>query len=675
MRYTLRLLTLQQFQRASALVCACEALRREAAQSGDLRWGREPFRIGLWVGQRATPNWTDQSDEAIKQDHGQYQQGSSVGGSGSPHQLTNCPWCGTAIDPGKNIRVHKYPGREARTFVYCGDALGRCLFSERQAPAEGLPVLVVDEEIYRRLPAMLIATVDKFAQLPWQGATQMLFGQVSSHCPRHGFRSPSIDDADNHPKSGRMPAVKSAEHPPLRPPDLVIQDELHLISGPLGTLVGLYETAVERLCSWQVDGRRVLPKVIASTATVRRAAEQVDALFTRRLAVFPPQALDVRDNFFSVQREPSDEHPGRRYLGICAPGKRIKVALIRVYVALLAASQQLYERDGGAADPWMTLVGYFNAMREQHRKTLDAPQDEAQGAPDLKLPEWQVLSRPDPARNTADFHLTVGAPPPGYERTFSKIVLAERLREVRAVVGFTRIISPGDFDEGDTQQADRRAPHSRKAPKWVPATEVHGEGIFFELREELLLDWTREALQEQREALFLESHRRWRHYRRLPEPDAGFPGIRYVLLHSFAHALMRQLSLECGYAAASIRERIYSREPEQDGGPMAGVLIYTAAPDSEGTLGGLVSLGQPEALARHLGQALEQIRLCASDPLCAEHAPSLDGLTLHAAACHACLFAPETSCERGNRYLDRAVLVRTVAGGRSALFQPENQSS
>lgn len=156
--------------------------------------------------------------------------------------------------------------------------------------------------------------------------------------------------------------------------------------------------------------------------------------------------------------------------------------------------------------------------------------------------------------------------------------------------------------------------------------------------------------------------------RRLPEPRANFPGVRYVLLHSFAHALMRQVALECGYTVASIRERIYALEPTDEDGPMAGVLLYTAAPDSEGTLGGLVSLGHPAALGRHIAGALSAMRLCASDPLCAEHTPLTEPQTLHAAACHACLFAPETSCERGNRYLDRALLVPTVERADLSFF-------
>jgi hypothetical protein len=144
----------------------------------------------------------------------------------------------------------------------------------------------------------------------------------------------------------------------------------------------------------------------------------------------------------------------------------------------------------------------------------------------------------------------------------------------------------------------------------------------------------------------------------------------YRFPHSFAHALIRQLTLECGYSTASIRERIYSLAPDQDEGPMAGVLLYTAAPDSEGTLGGLVGLGTPELLGRHIDGALEQVQDCASDPLCAEHSGLHDG-TLHEAACHACLFIPETSCERGNKYLDRSVLIPTVNRQELALFEQD----
>jgi hypothetical protein len=362
MRYTLRLLTIQQFQRATALICACESIRRKALEQGDSRWGKTPFRIGLWVGRRTTPNRSDDAIEAIKQARGNQFVG---GGISTPYQLTACPWCGSAIEAGKHLDAQPYPHGSARTLTYCGDKHGLCLFSRRQAANEGLPVVVVDEEIYRRLPTLLITTVDKFAQMPWKGEVQMLFGQVNGFCERHGFKSPEIEDSTSHPRSYLgLPSAKTLEHPPLRPPDLIIQDELHLISGPLGTLVGLYETAIDKLCTWEVDGKQVRPKLIASTATIKNADVQVRSLFLRTVNVFPPPGLDVRDNFFSVQREPTEIEFGRRYLGVCAPGRRLKAALIRVYVAYLCSAQALYEKYGKLVDPWMTLVGYFNSRRE-----------------------------------------------------------------------------------------------------------------------------------------------------------------------------------------------------------------------------------------------------------------------------------------------------------------------
>jgi hypothetical protein len=361
MRYTLRLLTLQQFQRASALMCACETIRRHDAGC----WGETPFRIGLWVGMKATPNSTEQAYEWLqeKRGGGWNQNGVAVG---SPAQLTNCPWCGSEIKPGRDLHVETMGSGRGRTLIYCGDPLGNCPFSRRLSPGEGLPVVVVDEEVYRLLPALLIATVDKFAQLPWNGQTQMLFGQVNGFCPRHGFRSPEVEDAMSHPRRGSLDATRSVVHLPVRPPDLIIQDELHLISGPLGSLVGLYETAVDELCAWTVAGKRVRPKVIASTATVRNALAQVNSLFLRKVEVFPPPGVSVDDNFFSIRREPSERTPGRLYVGICAPGKRLKAVLIRTYVACLGSAQLAYKDQGygKAVDPWMTLVGYFNSIRE-----------------------------------------------------------------------------------------------------------------------------------------------------------------------------------------------------------------------------------------------------------------------------------------------------------------------
>lgn len=285
---------------------------------------------------------------------------------------------------------------------------------------------------------------------------------------------------------------------------------------------------------------------------------------------------------------------------------------------------------------------------------------------DLKEPEWQVFSSPDPSKNTTDFELTPVAPPSGYESYFEKVVRVERLREVRALVGFTRIDSPGDYSNPSDIPAELRAPLSRNAPTWVPVSEVRGEGLFLHFKRDVLVAWA--AKNTSRNAEFLEAHQAWKTARAMPNPDAGYPGLRFALIHSFSHALMRQLALESGYSAASIRERIYC-DDGSGGAQMAGLLLYTAAPDSEGTLGGLVSQGEPGRLGRLVRQALESMQLCSSDPLCGEHHPGSDGMaSLHGAACHACQFAPETSCERGNKYLDRSLLVPTLAGAVSPFF-------
>lgn len=285
---------------------------------------------------------------------------------------------------------------------------------------------------------------------------------------------------------------------------------------------------------------------------------------------------------------------------------------------------------------------------------------------DLKEPEWQVFSMPDPSRNATDFELTPVAPPVGFEAYFEKVVRVERLREVRALVGFTRIESPGDYADPQDIPAELRAPLSRSAPSWVPVSEVRGEGLFLHFKRDVLIDWaTKNAA---RDAEFRAAHSAWKTARAMPNPTEGFPGLRFAVIHSFSHALMRQLALQSGYSAASIRERIYC-DADAGGMPMAGLLLYTAAPDSEGTLGGLVSQGEPERLGRLVRQALEAMQLCTSDPLCAEHHPGSDGTaSLHGAACHACQFAPETSCERGNKYLDRSLLVPTMGSAVVPLF-------
>jgi MrfA Zn-binding domain len=300
------------------------------------------------------------------------------------------------------------------------------------------------------------------------------------------------------------------------------------------------------------------------------------------------------------------------------------------------------------------------------QKKRGAANEVAESPTGLKIAEWDAFINSDSARNTVDFQLRQSGVPEGYQKWIESVVLAERLREVRALIGFTRIDSPGNFSDVEDIPKDHRATISRNPPLWVPASEVRGEGIFIQFKETAVQAWCEQV--KKLAAVFAKAHGEWRRAREIENPDSGFAGIRCVLLHSFAHALMRQIALECGYTAASIRERIYSASPEDDNGAMAGVLIYTGAADSEGTLGGLVSLGEPQILGRLLDQTLEQVRLCTSDPLCGEHHPLRDGLSLHGAACHACLFSPETSCEYGNRYLDRTTLVQTFQRGQIPFF-------
>jgi hypothetical protein len=300
---------------------------------------------------------------------------------------------------------------------------------------------------------------------------------------------------------------------------------------------------------------------------------------------------------------------------------------------------------------------------EAIQKKIQGTGEDVADPGDLKSPEWKVFSSPAKAKASRTFKLRAVEPPTAYTKYFEKIVLVEKFREVRALVGFTRIMSARDFDSVADLPPENRAKISRKDPTWLPASETRGEGIFFQFSESLIQDWVTRNHAYDRE--FEVGHQEWLASKNL-DPNRGYPGIRYVLLHTFAHALIRQLAIECGYTSASITERIYSRNPA-DGDPMAGVLIYTAAPDSEGTLGGLCALGEPDKLGRHVRRALDKMSLCASDPLCSEHTVG-GSEKLHGASCHACSFLPETSCERGNKYLDRSALVPTVERTNLAFF-------
>jgi hypothetical protein len=348
MRYTLRLLTLDQLSRAATLICALERERRHDVQ----KLGEWPFEIGLWVGRAATPNEMGKKGDGKKGTARErtiaYKNNSQ---KASPIPLEECPWCGTKFTQ-NSFNLLPNPDHPTDLRITCVNRA--CDFSRNNA----LPILAVDDPIYRRLPCFLIATVDKFAAMPWTGPVGGFFGRVARH-DRNGFYGPCDPNAGQPLPDGRLP-----------PPDLVIQDELHLISGPMGTMVGLYESSLDELCARPAGGTTVRPKVVASTATVRRAERQIRALFNRRTVdVFPPPGPDRRDSFFAHTHTTAESH-ARLYLGVAAQGRSPKVILLRTYLALLAAAQKWYEAGGGKknrenpADPYMTLLGYFNSLRE-----------------------------------------------------------------------------------------------------------------------------------------------------------------------------------------------------------------------------------------------------------------------------------------------------------------------
>ena len=366
MRYTLRLLTLDQLGRAATLICALELERLKRANAGDrYLLGDWPFEIGMWVGKAATPNNLGGPGDSDQASTHSLLNRWKAGKSDRPIPIETCPWCNRPLQPeGFHLLPPKKPDRLE---IYCREQrqpearqahahMGPCPFN-REVP---LPVLAVDEQIYRRLPCFLISTIDKFAALPWVGKTSSLFGNVSHYqLPTGpaiaGFWGPAEKATGLKIPQGR-----------LLPPELVIQDELHLISGPLGTLAGLYETVIERLMRPTAESPP--PKIVASTATVRRAEAQIRALFGRSQArVFPPPGPERDDNFFS--RTVADPNQARLYVGLSAAGRNLKGVLLRSYLGLMAAAQKAWDEHRGMgasnpADPYMTLLGYFSNLKE-----------------------------------------------------------------------------------------------------------------------------------------------------------------------------------------------------------------------------------------------------------------------------------------------------------------------
>jgi hypothetical protein len=346
MRYTLRLLTAQQFQRAATLFCAMERLRcRDVTTLGD-----RPFSIGLWVGGAATPNKRTEALvklKALQKDPD----------AENPYVLLRCPWCAAKFGPhdGGSVSTSRTGFGRARgsttvpvygyvkhstvggdTVVYrCNDA--ECSFGG--LPGSGtppLPIVVIDEDLFQSPPNLLIGTVDKFAMLAWKPEARAIFG-----LDKHGLHRGA-------------------------PPTLIIQDELHLISGPLGSMVGAYEMVIEALCVDPLGGL-VRPKIVASTATISRAREQVEGLYGRNnVLLFPPSGLDASDSFFA--RDAVDEDgrptPGRLYVGVLAPAHTsLQTSMARVFATLMQHAS-LIEGEAKVLDPWWTLLVFFNSLRE-----------------------------------------------------------------------------------------------------------------------------------------------------------------------------------------------------------------------------------------------------------------------------------------------------------------------
>ena len=328
MRYTLRLLTSQQYERAAAMICACDVIRKEF--EGKL--GKDRISIGLWVGDATTPNTMKKAVDAYKKI---YRDGSVS--ENSPIVILKCPWCGAQMGVVRTGKTYKTPGykkvpdgRKEKLILQCENKERGCEFAKIGFE---LPLQIVDDDIYANPPTLLLGTVDKFAMLPYRPEAQTLFGI------QNGKR--------------------------VTAPDLIIQDELHLISGPLGSMVGHYETMINELCAYEKDGVRILPKIIASTATISRAGEQCKALYgcsTEDVMQFPPPGLEAGNSFFA---EEDREVVGRMYVGVFASASSsIATTTIRLYATLLYAAKAISVDNEAERDGYWTNVGYFNSIRE-----------------------------------------------------------------------------------------------------------------------------------------------------------------------------------------------------------------------------------------------------------------------------------------------------------------------
>lgn len=348
LRYTLRLLTTQQRDRITKMVVAAELER----QKDYPKYGTEPISIGFWVGGGVTPNRFDDLTEKPDKPYAARNQRNLI-----YRQLLTCPFCGKPLTKDE---FDINPDRKS-VEIHCSDK--HCVFYKYKNPGEriAIPVYLVDEEIYAKCPTIILSTVDKFARLPWDVHTNALFGRVDRKCSRDGY----IAIGAKHPKhrrTGNLPASEIKEVKKFLPPELIIQDELHLITGPLGTVYGAYETIIEDMCTH--DG--IKPKYVVSTATIKNAENQAKSLYARKNTTqFPPNGFEIGDSFF-IREIPVEEEPFRKYVGICAPGQSLKTTLLRTYAIILQDVYHLSQQEEwkDVIDPYYSLIGYFNSIRE-----------------------------------------------------------------------------------------------------------------------------------------------------------------------------------------------------------------------------------------------------------------------------------------------------------------------
>lgn len=359
LRYTLRLLTTQQRDRITKMVVAAEQVRRMEYP----KYGKEPISIGFWVGGGVTPNTFGELDDPENPDEARRKRRLIY------KQLLTCPFCGAPL---KEENFYIDTERKA-VDIYCSDE--HCIFFRyKPENKQKIPVYLVDEEIYSRCPTIILSTVDKYARLPWDVKTNALFGRVDRVCSRDGFVAIG-DEHKRHNKTANNPASSLTQIKPFLPPELIIQDELHLITGPLGTVYGAYETIIEDMCSYKLGDKLIKPKYVVSTATIKNAPEQTKCLYAReRTSQFPPNGFEIGDSFFireipvpeSYEDADPEKDPFRKYVGISAPGQSVKTTLLRVYASILQTAYNLSLQDEwkDVIDPYYTLIGYYNSIRE-----------------------------------------------------------------------------------------------------------------------------------------------------------------------------------------------------------------------------------------------------------------------------------------------------------------------